>query len=229
MLQTKLKLAALAAGSIVGAAMIVGGTTYAMFTSTATNTNNTFAAGTMNVTLTRDNSDLVNVPGPMFYTSASDNTGSYPYDKNIGSGSGELPGGWAPGDTLSRYADLTNKGSLKVQIYKISATADSQNVIHPGSGSTVYTGETSGPAYNYFIQQMQITITDQTGATLYQGPLSTLVNGGYTLPTPFTMAAPSTDNLKFTAYLKPGSDADDNQLQGKNFIFDFNISARQAP
>ncbi len=232
MLSMKLKIVTLGLGSILGTTLLVGGVTYAMFNSTASIAGNSFAAGTMNISLTRDNGDLVNAPGPMFYSSTSDTTGYYPYDKN---GSGQLVGGWAPGDTLSRYADLKNNGSLKVQIYNISATADSSNAIAAGSGSTVYTGETSGAAYDYFLQQMQITVTDQTGTVLYNGPLSALVNkGGYNLSQPFVMAPavnglPSVENLKFTAYLEPGIDNEDNLLQGKNFIFNFTMSARQVP
>lgn len=134
---TRVKIAALSIGSVLAAGGLVGGGTYALFSASSSNTNNTFTAGTLSITSERDD---IPQTGPMFYT---DSTANLP---------GVVPTGlWAPGDKHTRGLFLENTGSLTGQLTTLTATpADS-------SGNSV----TSGSAYNNditFAKQAQVTI-----------------------------------------------------------------------
>ncbi|MDR3601028.1 MAG: TasA family protein [Desulfosporosinus sp.] len=212
----KKRLLALATTGLMSFGLLAGGT-YALFTSSATNSNNTFAAGTINLDQSRDSGD--SVPGPMFYSSTNPVTnpaGLYPYDQPAPSGSvigGEAIGGWAPGDKVTRALNLQNTGSLVARITKLQAKVNSAGV-------------TSGAAYTEFINDMNIKVVYNTGTgvVLYNGPLSNLLNGWVTIPTMLAAGHSGPLNVSFEATLDPSAD---NTVEGQNFVFDFSFYAEQ--
>lgn len=120
----KKKLAAYSITGIAGLSLLVGGSTFALFSSSATNTNNQFTAGTLHISSNRD--DVPN-EGPMFYTSTAPNA------------QGTLPTGlWAPGDKNTRGLFLKNDGTLQARLTTLTAVPTDEN------GSVV----TSGDKYN---------------------------------------------------------------------------------
>lgn len=101
--------------------LIVGGSTYAFFSDTATNSNKTFTAGTVDIDSYRDGFDTI--PGPMFYTTPSE--GATPTEPSY---DGLKPTGlWAPGDTHIRSLVVYNKGSLDAAIKQVKAEIISDN------------------------------------------------------------------------------------------------------
>lgn len=88
---------------LLGAA--IGGGTYALFTSSAQNTGNTFAAGTLSLSTHRND---VPIEGPMFYTNDSD--------------AGRMGTGfWAPKDTHTRAMLIKNTGTLDAKLTDLIA------------------------------------------------------------------------------------------------------------
>jgi spore coat-associated protein N len=131
---SKKKLSVLAATGILAVSTAIGGATYALFSSSATNQGNSFSAGTLKIDSARDD---IPMTGPMFYTeSPSDVTG-------IG---GLATGEWAPGDINTRGLFLRNTGSLDAKLTALKATP----VKYAGKvdGKSVFTPVTSGdPQY----------------------------------------------------------------------------------
>lgn len=104
----KKKLVAYSITGIAGLSLLVGGSTFALFTSSAQNTNNTFSSGTISISAYKD--DVPNV-GPMFYTNSPEN----------GQVLGTLPTGyWAPGDKNTRGLFLENDGTLQGRLKTLS-------------------------------------------------------------------------------------------------------------
>lgn len=210
----KRKLALFSASGVLGVSLIIGGATYAIFTDSASSTNNNFTSGTINLDQTRDLGDTI--PGPMFYSSTSDPTGSYPYDRAevpLAPPGSDAVGGWAPGDTVLRAMNLLNSGTLDAKVTKLSAN--------------VSTGATnSGAQYDQFIQKMNIKVMyPAQNKILYEGPLSGLLNGWVDIALPFRInsnGGPS--NITFEATLDSSAD---NELQGTSFVFDFSFYAEQ--
>jgi predicted ribosomally synthesized peptide with SipW-like signal peptide len=216
-MNVKKKLALWSATGLMGISLTIGGATFAIFTDSASNTSNTFTAGTIKLTQERDSGD--SIPGPMFYSGSSDPTGLYPYDEtvppNIASLGGEALGGWAPGDKVVRAMNIYNEGSLAAKITKLQATVS--------SGAT-----NSGAAYEQFIDKMNIKVTYTTGSNpvIYNGSLRGLLNGWVPLTLPIPAAANSgAINIKFEAYLDTSAT---NDIMGETFVFDFSFYAEQA-
>lgn len=215
----KKKLLMLIPTSVMAVSLLVGGGTYALFTSSVSNINNTYTTGTVILTQERDQGDTI--PGPMFYTSTSDPTGSFPYDTNKNAGyqppGGESLGGLAPGDSMTRAMNLYNKGTLDAKVTKLKAT------VNPA-------GVTSGKAYNEFINKLYVVVeaTSMANKILYSGTLSGLLNGsdnGWVDISPaMRMSVGSTMNINFDVYLDPSAD---DTIQGQNFVFDFSFYAEQ--
>jgi spore coat-associated protein N len=102
---TKKKLGMYAALGMLGIGLTVGGGTYALFTDSATNTNNTFEAGTLKLAGHRHD---IPITGPMFYTNDSD--------------AGRMGTGvWAPGDVHTRAMLIENTGSLDAKLTSLKA------------------------------------------------------------------------------------------------------------
>lgn len=214
---SKKKLAILSVSGLIAIGASVGGATYAWFTSSATNANNTFTAGTINLSQTRDLGDTI--PGPMFYTSTSDPTGTYPYDVAgvpYAPPGSEGVGGLAPGDSMTRAMNLSNSGSLDAKVTKIWGSVNAAG-LQPGD-----------LAFEEFAAKMNIKVLypANNNQIMYDGPLNGLLNGQVTIPRPLiARAAPSGPlNITFTATLDPSAS---NLLQGKTFVFDFSFYAEQ--
>lgn len=102
---------------ITFAGTLVGGTTFALWTTTATVENNTMTSGNLTVSVSRDNGDAY--PGPMFYTNNSNGTGQQEDGNVYGPISGQNATGlWYPGKTKRRYLYVknTNPTNSGVQI-----------------------------------------------------------------------------------------------------------------
>lgn len=97
----KKKLAIFALTGVVATTLVVGGATYALFSSSVVN-HNTVESGTLIITAKRD--DVPNV-GPMFYTQSV-----------IGQVGAMPTGEWAPGDKHTRGLFLSNTGSLAAKL-----------------------------------------------------------------------------------------------------------------
>lgn len=217
----KAKMLTLIAGNLLGLGLVAGGGTFALFTDSTANTNNTFTAGTVKIDNLRDLSDTV--PGPMFYSAASDPTGQYPYDTNKNAPNqppgGESLGGWAPGDDATRAMNVFNRGTLQAQLDELEAT------VHTGATS-------SGPAYDEFIQKMNVKVMyPAANKILYNGSLAGLLNGYVNIPHVTLMPNPSDPsqaspaNITFEATLDSSAD---NLVQGQSFVFDFTFHASQS-
>lgn len=136
-MNVKKKLMTMSLTGIAGLGLLVGGSTFALFSSSATNANNQFTAGTLHVSSNRD--DVPNI-GPMFYTYATPGA------------QGTLPTGlWAPGDINTRGLFLKNDGSLQARLTTLSAKAADEN------GNVI----TSGQKFNddmKFAQQASVKV-----------------------------------------------------------------------
>jgi len=210
---------------VITVCMLIGGATFAYFTDTAANTANTFTAGTIILRGERDLSDRV--PGPMFYTSTSDSSGYYPYDEvTQRSPSGEYLGGWAPGDSVTRAMNLYNDGTIDAKVTKVKADVKAQFTNIDGA---IISGETSGLPYDEFIDKMNIRIMYPTlNKVLYNGKLSGLLNGWVNVPAEAIIYVNAGQvgaaNISVEASLSTEAG---NDIQGKNFIFDFTFYAEQ--
>lgn len=138
----KNKLAMLALSGVLATSLVVGGATYALFTSTVTNENNV-QAGTVIITSHRD--DVPNV-GPMFYT------------QSVAGQVGAMPTGeWAPGDKHTRGLFLENTGTLGAKLRTLT-------VLPTNSASQPVTAASTGAdlqAYNdaiLFAKQSRVKI-----------------------------------------------------------------------
>jgi spore coat-associated protein N len=101
----KKKMLIAAFSSVVLLCAAIGGGTYALFTSSAQNTGNTFASGTLSLSTHRND---VPVEGPMFYTGDSD--------------AGRMGTGlWAPKDTHTRAMLIKNTGTLDAKLTDLIA------------------------------------------------------------------------------------------------------------
>lgn len=226
----KKKLALLSATGLVGIGLTISGATYALFTDSDTNTGNSFAAGTVDIAVDRNHGDYI--PGPMFYPNSLDPDGDHPYDNSEVNPSGEATGGWAPGDTVTRTMKLTNKGSLKVQVTGIKAIPRSSytQTLFDGVSSRTINGETTGAAFEEFIEKTNVKVTNGT-TVIYNGTLKSLINSDFVglLSDPVINGKrvgqdPSWVGLNFEVTLNKNAG---NNLQDKNFIFDFAFTAEQ--
>ncbi|KUO96047.1 TasA family protein [Ferroacidibacillus organovorans] len=115
------KIPLLSIAGILTLSTLVGGGTFALFTSSAHNSANTFTAGTLNVTPERDD---IPQTGPMFYTSTTS------------AQAGVVPTGlWAPGDKHTRGLFLENTGTLTARLTSISATPVDANGLTASNSS----------------------------------------------------------------------------------------------
>ncbi len=199
--------------------LMVGEATFAIFTDTAANTNNTFTAGTVRIETLRNQGDTV--PGAMFYTTPEQGL-VYNGDPTNPNHLGLLPtGAWAPGDSHERQLDVLNAGSIPVKLTKIKADVESTSDIQPGDA-----------AYNEFINKMHIKVwMSGSGKVLYDGTLAGLLNGWVNID-PANIVNIAVQNngsisnvhLTFTATLDKSAG---NVLQAINPVFSFSIYAEQ--
>jgi predicted ribosomally synthesized peptide with SipW-like signal peptide len=98
---------------VVLAAFAIGGTTYALFTDTASVGKKTFMTGTLDIDTNRAGLDTI--PGPMFYTNPIEG-------KALDGSPGLKPTGlWAPGDLHIRTLVVQNRGSLDAVLDSVKA------------------------------------------------------------------------------------------------------------
>lgn len=102
------KIAVLAVAAVLAVGGSIGSATYALFTSEAQNTNNSFKSGTLSLSTHRND---VPVDGPMFYQNDSS-------DGQMGTGY------WAPRDSHTRAMFIKNTGSLDAKLTHITANPE---------------------------------------------------------------------------------------------------------
>ena len=183
--------------------MLIGGATFAVFTSQATTDSSTISAGTVEITVRRDMGDPV--PGPMFYTTKEE--GKF--------GSGSLPnwptGQWYPGKTETRALIVKNSGSLNAVLDGVSAQVS--NINDPNVAQE-------------FAQSMNVRIVPLgvTNVVLYDGTLSGLTAGKVAASNslPITVGGEWYLNFTVTMDIEAG-----NNLQGLSPKVAFSIYASQ--
>jgi len=188
-------------------ALLLGAGTFAWYTGSASNPDNTFATGTVDVEVERNMGDPV--PGPMFYT--ANFNGNIPPGY---SGVTHPTGPWYPGMSVTRVLDVHNSGSLDFRVDAVRA--DLFNVADPAAAAE-------------FAAKLNVRITDNVGSlVLYDGPLSALLGGWYNVPfsqQPYVANGGSTYPLHFQATL--ANDAG-NLLQGITPMVNFWLHVTQA-
>jgi predicted ribosomally synthesized peptide with SipW-like signal peptide len=201
--------------SLVAFSLIIGLGTFALFTSQATSDTNQFTAGTLSIDAV-EGYDRIN--GPMFYTSTS-HSGSIPYDvETLEAYGGEALGGWAPGDTVTRFMEVENTGSLDAILKGLRAHVNAAG-LQPGHD-----------AYEQFVRLMNITVTEgsEDGRVLYDGSLQDLVLSGDVWHDIEPPVAVNVDDVPVLLYFTASLDLSaDNELQGHDFVFDFELYAEQ--
>lgn len=233
----KKRLLILISAMVLGISLLAGGGTYALMTASTANEGNqfsTFEAGVVDIGSSSDSALVVRsfmmsaryrVTFPMFYDSASYPTGPNPYDVSTGvSPSGEILGGWAPGDQVTRTWDIDNRGNA-AKITEIYVPAKSFSLTDQ-TGNTLPAGS---QAYNDFLEYMKITVYSQSddSTPLYTGTLKQLVSAAQPLdglaylPKKCTRAI----TLKFVAAMDPVAG---NDLQGVKGVLDFVVGAEQV-
>ncbi|HWI66285.1 MAG TPA: TasA family protein [Symbiobacteriaceae bacterium] len=198
----------LATSAVLAVALGVG-TTLALFSDTATSTNN-FTAGRLCITAERNDGDPV--PGPMFYVTAAQ--GQTP-----GGIPGTLPTGvWAPGDTHTRTLTISNPTSCSTMGAWLTTI---ETTMHPGGylpmadklWVELYTPQGGGP-----------------DVKVAEGWLSTFLAGPVAIQYPDTSKIPvhlsANRHMKFKVHFDIGAD---NSYQDKTLVVDFKVNAVQMP
>ncbi|WCK52411.1 hypothetical protein PP175_13180 [Aneurinibacillus sp. Ricciae_BoGa-3] len=160
---------------------------------------------------------------PMFYDSATYPTGPNPYDaKKVTSPSGEIPGGWAPGDQVTRSWNFQNKGAA-AKFTKVSANLKS---LTDKLGKSISPGT---PAYQDFLKNMKVTVyspDDGWRNPVFNGTFQQLINGNQTLNTMmYLYSGCSNYQPKFVAAMDLNAG---NDLQGVKGVIDFTLLAEQC-
>ena len=196
-------------------ATLVGGATMAFFTDVASNVNNRFSAGTVEIVAIRAMGEPI--PGPMFYTTEAE--GRLPGQ----SGRIYPTGLWWPGRTVIRNLAVMNTGSLEVRLHKVSAQIESINGEIP----------TDAPVLSAsFARNMNVKIFvagHPVDRVLYNGSLATLLNSRTTVHqpviAPFTGLWPPVLQLVYEVTM---SSTAGNDLQGIRPIVSFSVYAEQT-
>lgn len=102
----------LAMAIVMAAVFIGGGITFALFTDSTGPVDAGFMTATLEIDGQRNLGDPI--PGPMFYTTASE-------------GENHPTGPWAPGDEHHRVLQVENLGTISAWLKKVSATLDEKS------------------------------------------------------------------------------------------------------
>lgn len=191
-------LAALVVGLV---SLSVGAGTFALFTDSASNGNNSFAAGTIDINVQRD--DGQPVPGPMFYVLPSE-----------GNGGTLATGDWWPGRMVSRNLDVNNVGSLSAVIRRVSAT------ITDGTPSDSIDDTILMDALQVEIRRAPYGAAD----VIWSGSLADLVAEPQGTVDTLVAAPGGTQHLQFNVTMSPEAG---NEYQGLRAIVAFNIHVEQ--
>jgi len=223
---------------ILGSGLLFGGGTYAFMSASAANDGNQFGdfqAETLNIqSLMASNTTSGFQPRalysrgttgqvdlPMFYGHAGYPTGLNPYDYRTSSSfSGEIEGGWAPGDEVRRFWAIQNSGAASkiTNIYapvdKFSLTDKYGNVVSSGS-----------QVYKDFLSHMRIAIYYPQGTPVYTGNFQQLLQAPQPLDIVICLSKGSTTTVTFVASMDLNAG---NDLQGVKGILDFELGAEQV-
>src|SRR5690625_3868316 len=102
---SKKKIATIVVACMAALAVLAGAGTYALFTDSAVNEENTFDSGTLELETHRHD---IPIEGPMFYTQDND-------DGWMGTGE------WAPRDSHTRAMFINNVGTLQGKLAEVQA------------------------------------------------------------------------------------------------------------
>jgi hypothetical protein len=215
--------------------LLVGVGTYSLLTATATNDGNQFTGGfraeTLNIGSATGASAsprmlmASSAPQPVNLTMFYDHTiaGQNPYDVYTGStSSGEIPGGWAPGDLVQRTWNIQNDGDA-VKITEILSPKDKFQLTDK-SGNTI---PSTSPIYEDFINHMKVSVNDPqcTVNPVYRGTFKDLLQGPQWLDTVICISESTTAAVDFVVSMD--LNAGDN-LQGVKGVIDFQLGAEQV-
>lgn len=178
--------------------MAIGGASLALFTADASNEDNTFVAGTLDIDANRDQGD--GVPGPMYYFDTSGGGGTPP---------NQFPMGYlAPGDggeDLHRVLQVENVGSLDARLIRIEGDLQ--------SGS------------QYLADKLELVITTNPEATdvIYSGTVGDMITNGEDI----NIELPPGDIANLHFWVEFPRDAD-NSYQGLSAVVSFSVHAEQV-
>lgn len=198
---------------------LVGGATFALFTSSDSNEARTFEAGTVNIDIQRNTGEPV--PGPMFYTTLQEGMAA---NWQTGYSAPKYPTGeWKPGDSHKREMTVKNKGSLPAKLVRIGARI---------SGDAEFLNDTDAVAE--FCNKLIVRVESQNGSTIKmcEAPLSSLLApGGVEAEYKPVLVPkvgdydPPTQHLNWICSLSSDTG---NALQGKKPVVSFYLIAEQA-
>ena len=149
---------------VLTVALGAGYATYASFTSGAAAVSPTMRAGTVNVSVERDQGDAI--PGPMFYTTPAEGTQEVdPYLPGI-----NPTGLWYPGKSETRAMIVRNTGSLPFRIYGLSATITDPTPLDGMDDTRLREA--------LIVQVSVVPFPGGLPLPLWEGPLAALTAGG---------------------------------------------------
>lgn len=194
--------------------VMIGGATYAWFTSSDPVAGNTFSTGTVAVTTVRDNGEYV--PGPLFYTTAEEGK------VLSGLSAGEMglypTGLWVPGMSATRNLTVTSSGSVAARICRIGATL---------TGDAAFMANQA--ARDEFASNLRVQVTSTSGGNqilLDKTLADLLAEGGAACDVKKIIGANgSSQNIDFTCSLSTNAG---NSLQGQKPVVSFYLVAEQV-
>jgi len=150
-------------------------------------------------------------------------SGQNPYDvKTNYSPSGEIPGGWAPGDQVKRTWKIKNSGSAS-KITEIYSPVDTFS-LRDQNGRAISSGSRE---YQDFLKHMKISLYYPQGSSLsiYTGTLQQFVQAPQPLDTVICLSRCCTASVDFVASLDLSTA---NDLQGVRGVVDFQLGVEQV-
>jgi predicted ribosomally synthesized peptide with SipW-like signal peptide len=222
----KAKLFLLVLTVVLGAAL-AGGATMAIFTDTAGNTGNTFAAGTVDIAADRDLGDPL--PGPMFYTTIAEGA-TAPWQIPFLEDNNLETGVWWPGRMVARNLDVRNLGSLQVRLNQVSAAIYSINGQPPTANPALAASFAGNMNVKIYVAGQ--FVSGQPSKVLYNGSLATLLTGPQTcihkpLIAPWTGPPNWPPMVQLVYEVTMDIDAG-NDLQGIVPVVSFSVFAEQT-
>ncbi|MDR3601027.1 MAG: hypothetical protein P4L49_11205 [Desulfosporosinus sp.] len=228
----------LISSAVIANCLFIGWGTYALLTASASITGNqfgTFQSETVNIQSVSPTDPIsgpqlrslvafCNTP-PVNLTMFYDHTisGNNPYDvKTNYSPSGEIPGGWAPGDQVKRTWNIKNSGSGSkiTDIYSPVGTFS----LRDQNGKVISSGS---QAYQDFLNHMKIDIYYPQGSLhpIYTGDFQQFIQAPQPLDTVICLSKCSTASVDFVAAMDLAAGDD---LQGVRGVLDFQLGVEQC-
>lgn len=218
-------LLAMIVGSIAGSSLFIGGGTYALMSASGPYQLDQISADTVELDTAsfggnyNGNGGAQQIQFPMFYTQAAFPNGPNPYDvKTRSNPSGELPGRWAPGESVTRYWTVDNEGG-SAKFTGLSAKLDSLT----GPSGDVKPGTQT---YNDFLNNMIVTVyspSDGYRTPVFTGTFEQIVRANQPLTTSMYLAQGNAAfQPKFVVTMNPSAG---NDLQAVTGVLDFSLTA----